>query len=55
MMTDIYAKAVDVIVWLGEEKPEDKHAFLLLRHFRDIFSTQGYFEYDPFEEPGVTR
>ncbi|KAF8866366.1 hypothetical protein BDZ45DRAFT_542611, partial [Acephala macrosclerotiorum] len=45
IMKDIYAKASNVVIWLGEETPSDRMAFSVLNLFRCQFQARGFFHF----------
>ena len=44
-MKDIYKRASHVLIWLGEETPNDKSAFNLLEQFHSGFQKRGWFKF----------
>jgi hypothetical protein len=41
-MKDIYVRAFHVVIWLGNETPEDKAAFSMLDRFKAVFEEYGW-------------
>jgi hypothetical protein len=51
MMADIYLRARQVIMWVGEETEFDGMAFALLEQLKDVFKQHGRVEFD-FQQVG---
>ena len=52
MMTEIYARAQFVLIWLGEEEPDDELGIQILHQFTEAVGIDNHFGYESIRASG---